>query len=228
MSDPVYNCLYCNKLLTIKHVIGHMIRSHKDELAVAKNALSFTVGINRKIPVTFKIKIDGEEEVVRACFGCLKCWKRKSLSDAHITECKNKDAHVEVCKSLIPETHQLNSMLQQDNAGSEEITKLKEMIENLMIKNEKLEQQLKKTKKELDELEEENEQSSQKLCDVSMAIATIISPSLRSKIAEYCNTHIRRRTEDDEYGNEDYDFSHDILMTDSSYDYKHENYMKQK
>ena len=108
---------------------------------------------------------------------------------------------------------------------------MKELITTLAMEKIQLQEQLKKTKKELDELEQENEENSQKLCDVSMAIATVISPSLRCRVSDYCNTHIRRRkeyNEEDDQEDEDYDFSHDILLTDSRYDYKHENYIKEK
>ena len=140
---------------------------------------------------------------------------------------------MEVCKSLIPQTHDINKLINDDanyTNCSKEIIEMKEMITTLAMEKLQLEEQLKKVKKELDEMEKENDEHSQKLCDVSMAIATVISPTLRWKVADYCNSHIRRHkeyNEEDDEQDEDYDFSHDILLTDSRYDYKHEKYMKQ-
>jgi septal ring factor EnvC (AmiA/AmiB activator) len=202
-----------------------MIRSHKESLAVEKNAISFGVGINRRIPVSMKIKIAGEEEVVRACLGCLKCWKRKSLSDAHIAECKNMDKHVEVCRSLIPEAHKLNSLIEKGaEINSEAIMKLKEMISNLQMRSENAEKETRKLRQEMAEMEAEQDEQSQKLFDVSLAIAAVIPPTLRCKVADYCNSTIRKPN-DDAQEDEEYDFSHSILLTDSQYDYKHQNYI---
>jgi seryl-tRNA synthetase len=140
---------------------------------------------------------------------------------------------VEVCKSLIPEAHNLTTILQQDGDSSEAILKMKSIIANLQMSKESLERELQKVRKEMAEMEEEHDEESKKLFDVSQAIATILPPTLRCKIADYCNKHIRKHKSYDKENeeseeDEDYDFSHSILLTDSNYDYKYEDYINKK
>ena len=122
-------------------MIGHIVKTHKDILAVENNRISFSVCAKQGNMFSLNVKNETGTCLVKTCFGCNKFWAKSALADEHKKECPNKLEHKKVCESLLPVNNMVERIEQLSNDSSALLLKLQEQIKQLEKKNTRLEKE---------------------------------------------------------------------------------------
>jgi hypothetical protein len=120
-------------------MISHIVKMHKDVLAVENNRISLQGCVKRGSMYRMEIKNESGTCSVKCCFGCNKFWAKGGLAETHEKDCPNKAEHKKVCESLLPANAMVERMADTTAVASDLLQKMQEQIKKLEKKISRLE-----------------------------------------------------------------------------------------
>jgi hypothetical protein len=140
-TEMKYSCPHCDYTCATQHMISHIVKTHKDVLAVENNRISLQGCVKRGSMYRMGIKNESGTCSVKCCFGCNKFWAKGGLAEAHEKDCPNKAEHKKVCESFLPANAMVERLTDTTAVASDLLQKMQEQIKQLEKKNARLEKE---------------------------------------------------------------------------------------